>query len=413
VPKAAILAAALVLVAGVSRAQPESGTYGASFLKIPVGARLMSSPDAVAGMRPDASLIYSNPAFLAGIDNAELFASSSQWLDALSFSSFGAVIPLGAHHTVLGIGTTLLYSGGLQGYDDATNIISEQSYYDLGVDVALAHHFASTGLSLAAGVTYVREHVLPSDGSGYAFQAGASYWHGSNLFHAAMRDMAGSVSFASGSWQIAPEWMAGAGHAFNSGVGQFFTGLQASSSGAYGNRIRLGVDYAITSSFTLRSGFNDNLDATQPGPSINAGFGMRYGAFALEYAYSPQEFFSGAHTFSLSYRFGGHAAAAPGVVVPEGDLSPPVPVTQPQPGPPASPVRHDQTAFILVGGSHASRESAQSEARTLELLKVPATVEPDGARFRVVVGRYSSFDEADRARLMYRGKGHEFLIKAR
>src|SRR5205814_3024038 len=98
---------------------------------------------------------------------------------------------------------------------------------------------------------------------------GASYWRGLNLFHAAVRDAAGAVNFNAQTWDIAPEWMAGAGRVFNSGAGQFFAGIQASTSDAYGNRVRLGVDYAINASFTLRGGFNDNLDQAQAGTAIN------------------------------------------------------------------------------------------------------------------------------------------------
>jgi hypothetical protein len=411
--KAAGIAALLVLAAAASFAQ-SPGAAGASFLKIPVGARLMASPDAVAGMRPDASLLYSNPAFIGSLETSELFVSSSQWLDQMSFSSLGAAIPLPAHNTVLGIGTTLLYSGGLQGYDAATSVVSEESYYDLGLDLAVAHHFPSTGLSIAGGATYVREHMAGSDGSGYAFNAGASYWRGRNLFHASVRDAAGAVNFSSGSWDIASEWMAGAGRVFNSGAGQFFAGVQAATSDAYGNRIRFGVDYAITPAFTIRGGFNDNLDDTQAGTSLNAGFGMRYGAFAIEYAYTPQDYFSSSHTFSLAYRFGTHAAGPMGVTVPEGDLSPPIPEPPVPPMPNVTPkARPTSTVFELVGGSHATRESAQAEVHTLDLLQIPASIEEEGPRFRVVVGRFSTFDEADHARLGYRGKGYEFLIVAR
>lgn len=399
----------LLLLAVSAGALTGPGTSGASFLKIPVGARLMSSPDAVAGMRPDASLLYSNPSFLGGLKTSELFVSSSQWLDDMSFSSLGAAIPLGSGHTVLGVGTTLLYTGGLNGYDATANVVSEESYYDLGLDIALAHHFASTGLSIAGGTTYVREHVLPNDGSGYAFHLGASYWHGPNLLHAAVRDLAGTVNFASGSWDIASEWMAGAGRVFNSGVGQFFAGVQASSSDAYGNRVRFGVDYAITPAFTLHGGVNQNFDELQPGASVNAGFGFHYAAFGIEYAYTPQEFFPSAHTFSLSYQFGAHAVTPAGATVPVGDLSPPIPDH------PARATAHKSPEprtgeFMLVGGTHGSRDSAQSEAHALELLNIPTEILPEGPRFRVVVGRYATFEDADRARIRYRGLGHDFLI---
>jgi hypothetical protein len=403
-----------VLLAAPARAQ-EGGAGSASFLKIPVGARLMASPDAVAGMRPDASLLYSNPAFLGGLESSELFVSSSQWLDQISFNSFGAAIPLGStHNTVLGVGTTLLYSGGLKGYDAATTVVAENSYYDLGLDLAVAHHFSATGLSLAGGMTYVREHVADTDGAGFAFNAGASYWRGHNLFHAAVRDAAGAVRFDAQTWDIASEWMAGAGRVFNSGAGQFFAGIQASTSDAYGNRVRLGVDYAINSSFTLRGGFNDDLDAVQAGTSVNAGFGMRYGAFALEYAYTPQDYFSSSHTFSLAYRFGASTTASVIPTVPQGDLAPPVPETPATAPVPAAPVAHPaSTTYLLVAGSHATRASAEAEAHTLQNLKIPADVVPEGPRFRVVVGQFSSFDDADHARFRYRANGHDFLIVAR
>ena len=403
-----VLAAALLsLTVRPVFSQNGSGSYGAPFLKIPVGARLMSSPDVVAGMRPDASLLYSNPAFLSGLQNSELFVSSSRWLGDLSFTSMGAAVPVGKG-TVLGVGTTLLYSGGLEGYDDALNVVSEESFYDFGLDVAISHQFGS-GFSAAAGMTYVREHVLPEDGSGYAFNLGGSYWRGANMIHAAFRDLGGAVDFASDSWQIAPEGIAGGGHIFDSHVGQFFAGMQVASSDAYGTRARLGVDYAINPMFTLRTGFNDNFDETQSGSSFNAGFGMKYGTFAIEYAYTPQEYFASAHTFSLLYSFdastqGGH----PGATVPPGDLSPPIPD--------APPVRVSHPGagpYLLVAGAHASIESARSEAHALELLKIPAEVDNEGPRFRVVIGRFTSFGDADRVRNRYRHNGHVFQIISR
>ena len=413
--KTSLLAALALSWAATASAQPAAGSFSASFLKIPVGARLMSSPGVVAGMRPDASLLYSNPAFIGNVETTELFVSSSQWLDALSFTSLGSAIPLGAGNTVLGVGTTILYSGGLQGYDASTNVVGEESYYDLGLDVALAHRLGTSGLSLAGGVTYIREHVLPSDGSGYALQLGASYRRGANLFHASGRDLAGSVSFASERWDIAPEWTAGAARAFKSRAGQFIAGLDASSSDAYGKRIRAGVDYAVSSAFTIRGGFNNDLDAVQSATSVHAGFGMHYGAFALEYAYTPQDYFSSTHTFSLSYRFGAQGATGPGAMVPNGDQAPPLPQSARSTPATGDPVARESeaTSYVLVGGSHSTLESAKSEARTLELLNIPTEVENEGPRFRVVIGRFSSFDDAERVRSRYRARGHDFLIVAR
>lgn len=418
--KAIVWLAAGAVVLGVSgaNAQGGAGSYAAPFLKIPVGARLMASPDAVAGMRPDASLMYSNPAFIAGLEHAEIFASTSEWLENLSFNSLGVALPLGNGGTVLGIGTTLLYSGGLKGYDESLNVVSEESYYNLGIDVTLGHRFGGTGLSAAMGATYLREHVLPENGSGVAFHIGASYWAGRNLFHVAARDLGGSVSYDSGSWEIAPEWLAGGGRVFDSPLGQFFAGAQVAQSDAYGTRLQLGVDYRLNTMFTLRTGLNDNLDSAQPQSPFNAGFGMNYGPLSLEYAYTPQEYFSSAHTFSLAFAFGGdmHAPRGAGAYSPVGDMAPPVADSEPQPplpgtkpGTPANP----EVVFVLVAGSHAWLESARSEARALELLGVSSHVESEGPRFRVVVGRYRSFDAAEADRTRFARDGHAFQIIAR
>ena len=405
--RAALLAIVSVALALPASAQTGSGTYGASFLKIPVGARLVSSPDVVAGMRPDASLLYSNPAFIAGLESVGLFASSSRWLEDLSFNSIGAAIPVGKSSTVLGVGTSLLYSGGLDGYDESLNVVTEESFYDLGLDVVVSHRFGS--LSAAAGATYIREHVLPEDGSGYAFHVGASYQLGRNLLHAAGRDLGGTVNFVSGSWPIASEWTVGGARVFDSSVGEFVAGAQASSSDAYGTRVRVGVDYAINSVFTLHTGLNDNVDNTEAESRFNAGFGMQLGAFSVEYAYAPQEYFSSAHTFSLGYALGAAPSRSSGATVPVGDLAPPVPESAPTM--PRAP-RAIGGEFVLVAGAHADLESAQSEARALDQLNIPCEVASEGPRYRVVVGRYATFDGASQARARYRAKGHDFQILA-
>ena len=397
-----------------------AGTYAAPFLKIPVGARLMASPDVVAGLSPDATLMYSNPAFLSGLPRAQAFISTSEWLDNLIFTSAGVALPIGKQGTVLGIGTTFLYSGGIQGYDASLNVVSEESYYDVGFDVTVSHAFQGTGLSLAAGTTIIQEHVLPNSGTGFAFQAGASYATGPYLLSAAARDLGGTVKFYTESFSIAPEYMFGAGRVFGSRAGQFFTGAQVVESDAFGTRVQLGVDYQFNQALTLRSAINDNLDNSQRGSPFNAGFGFHYGLATLDYSYTPQEYFSSVHTFSLSYAFGGQPrGTGSSVVVPSGDFSPPISDSEPvpppvrgEPGLKSSAQSQSSGAYVLLAGSHAWLESARAEVRALELLKIPSKIESNGTRFRVVVGRYKSADEAEAARREYASAGHAFTVLA-
>ncbi len=414
--RAIALGAVIVAAAGPVRAQSGAGTYAAPFLKIPVGARLMSSPDAVAGLKPDASLMYSNPAFLSGVSRTEAFVSSAEWLDNLVFSAAGVALPVGDGSTVLGFGTTFLYSGNLRGYNDALSVVTEESYYNVGFDATVSHSFRGTGLSLAAGATYLREHVYPQNGSGYAFHAGASYWAGRNLLHLSARDLGSSVTYDAGTWEVAPEVVVGGGRVFDSRVGNFFAGAQVANSDAYGTRVQVGVDYQINTMFTLRSGVTNNVDIGESIP-FNAGFGLNYGAMTVEYAYTPQEFFSSTHTFSLLYAFGtATRSSSRPVTVPAGDFAPPVAKSEPAPVPETvAPLRaqaQNGAVYVLVAGSHGWLESARAEARALELLKIPAKVESEGTRFRVVVGRYDSQASANKALQQYKSLGHVFSVVA-
>lgn len=371
----------------------------------------MSSPDAVAGLRPDATLMYSNPAFLSGLPRTQAFVSTAQWLDDLVFSAAGIGVPIGDGSTVLAFGTTFLYSGSLSGYNDAMAVVSEESYYNVGFDATVSHALKGTGLSFALGATYLREHVFPQDGSGHAFHVGASYWRGPNLVHLAARDLGSSVRYDSGTWEVAPEVVLGGARAFNSRVGHFFAGAQIANSDAYGTRLQLGVDYQMNTIFTLRSGISNNIDYGEDIP-FHAGFGLNYGAISMDYAYTPQEYFSSTHTFSLSYWFGleTRGAGAP-VTVPAGDFAPPVARSEPVPPPVQSaPQAARPYPWVLVAGSHAWLESARAEARALQLLKVPSRVESDGSRFRVVVGRYESADAAEKAQAEFRSLGHVFRV---
>ena len=356
-----------------------------------------------------------NPAFLSGLPRAQAFISTSEWLDNLIFTSAGVALPFGKQGTVLGIGTTFLYSGGIQGYDASLNVVSEESYYDVGFDVTVSHAFQGTGLSLAAGTTIIQEHVLPNSGTGFAFQAGASYATGPYLLSAAARDLGGTVKFYTESFSIAPEYMFGAGRVFGSRAGQFFTGAQVVASDAFGTRVQLGVDYQVNQALTLRSALNNNLDNSQSGSPFNAGFGFHYGQATLDYAYTPQDYFSSVHTFSLSYAFGGQGTGSP-VMVPSGDFSPPISDSEPVP----PPVR-GEPGLKSSAQSHSSGATSSSRVRMRglkalarsprpRLLKIPSKIESNGTRFRVVVGRYANADDAEAARREFAPAGHAFTV---
>jgi cell division protein FtsN len=68
--------------------------------------------------------------------------------------------------------------------------------------------------------------------------------------------------------------------------------------------------------------------------------------------------------------------------------------------------------YLIVAGTHASKRSAIDEARSFELLDIQAKVQHFGGKYHVVLGRYSSRKDADKARdkLGQSGRGVRIVV---
>jgi hypothetical protein len=67
----------------------------------------------------------------------------------------------------------------------------------------------------------------------------------------------------------------------------------------------------------------------------------------------------------------------------------------------------------VVAGRHSRLESASAEVRALQLLKVPAVVQTTSGRsYRVVIARYDTLAEAQKAVKNFEKRGHRFTIVA-
>jgi hypothetical protein len=400
--------------------EADIGTYGAAFLQIPVGARLMATPDVVAGMRPDASFLFSNPALLAGLERREIFLSSASWLEDLSVNAVSAVVPLSSYGLNWSLGSRIVYSGGLQGYNAASQVVDEQSYYDVAFTTGLSRRFESVGLSVGADVTYIREHLFPQDGNGYTFSLGASYERAGNRFDVFARDLGGTISFAGNSYPIDARYVLGYGRALRRTWGTLDLGTQVTFSRSQYKRLQFGASYAVNSYFTLRSGFDHAFQAPDNAPMpLSAGLGFHFGDFNLDYAYTSQQYFSATHTFSIGFQFGRPGGGGdmpmprpvkaekapvrnPGLATPVEPKQQPKPVT-PKAAPP-------KTSYLIIAGIHGRLESANAEVHALRLLKIPAVTEETSAGYRVVIARFSTLKSANAALDDYAARGHRFTL---
>jgi hypothetical protein len=424
-----------------SAGESEVGTYGAPSLSIPVGARLISTSDAVVGMDPDASVLFSNPAFLATVPSSGLFLTTSNWLDDMRLSAASFALPFGQGYT-FSLGSIFLYSGDLQGFDDALNVVSNESYYDLGATAAIAKRFGF-GLSLGFGTTYLRQRLYPQDGNGYAFDAGASYETGPYMVHAAVRNFGGKVSFSDVDYTVDSQKLIGAARIFDAGVGRVYAGGQVVFSSAGPTRLELAADFRPHQLFSLKAALKDVSGTQDDHMGLDAGFGIHYGKIAIDYAYTPREYFSSTHTFSIVFEPGaggrsrtyreeqarqeeaparqekrqtaktqpkaqGPAHTAP-VVDPASD-----PRTKPakpaQPVTPPAAAQEPVMVYLVVAGIHGWESSARAEARSYEVLDIPATVERIGQKYRVVIGRYEKRKDAISVINKFKKSGQRFTL---
>jgi len=429
----------------------DNGTYGASFLQIPVGPRLIASTDVVASMDPDASLMFSNPAALSGIRSTQMFITTANWLENMQLSAAGLVLPIARTDLQLGFSTRLLYSGGLKGYDDALNPVSEESFYDLEFSTALSRHFENLGLSLGLGLTYLREHLPPEDGNGYAFSFGATYRQRENSFHFFIKDFGGKMSFDGYDYPIDSRFVFGYGRSLALHQGQLNLGAQMVFSRADSRQFQIGGEYRFNRYFIIRSALNQYWESpTNSSFPLSGGLGFRFWNATIDYAYAPHSYFPATHMFSFTYLFGQLRTTQepevylPPTTAPEFPSSPaakkeikerveeqagkkletqepkkvsepkPESVPQQQPNLPAPDLKKNppvkKPVYLLVAGIHGRMESAKAEAHTLSLLKIPATLEAVGSRYRVVIGKYDSLEKAQKAAKSYEDKGYRFEI---
>ncbi|NIM19908.1 MAG: hypothetical protein GTO51_06640 [Candidatus Latescibacteria bacterium] len=434
---------------------PDVGTYGASFLQIPVGPRMLSSTEIVAGMEPDASLVFSNPAAIAGVPSGQMFITTANWLDGMQMGAASVVFPIGQSSMRIGFSTRLLYSSALKGYNDAMQVVSQESYYDLGASTALSYRFESIGLSIGASATYIREHSFP-DGSGYAFSFGAHYQHARNSFHFFARDIGGEISFDGYSYPIDSRYVFGYGRSLNLPRGALNVGAQMTVTRGDTKRFRFGGEYQFNRYLILRTAVNHYFESPDNSQfPLIGGLGFRFRNMAIDYAFTPHSYFPATHMFSFSYTFAPLNAPQGETLDQNPNMAPAFPSspafsgenpTGAPPNPPdekegiakrnakgeaeaknlektpeavtekvVAPVEQSKKAtqkhkYTLLAGIHGRKQSAIAEVRALTLLDIPAFMEAVGSRYRVVVGRYTSKKAAQSAAKSYEGKGYRFEI---
>jgi hypothetical protein len=336
-----------------------------------------------------------------------LFVSTATWLDEFNFSAASVATPIRPAELVLSFGTRLLYSGNLDGYDAAGQLVEKENFYDLALTAGLSKRFDRLGLALGGDVTYIREHLPSAEGSGFTYSLGATYQFGRNRFTVSAENLGGKVSFPGRDYAIEGRVVVGYGRMVKSRLGTLNLGAEISTVQSEYERFRVGGTYSVNRYLSISGGLDHNVRTSQPDPPFSAGLGVHFDRFALDYAYTSQEYFSSTHTVSVAMSFGESESSSDPTA-----HRPPASTTDRTPSNRAAPENEPgQGSFAVVAGRHLRLESASAEVRALRLLKVPAVVQttPRGS-YRVVVARCDTLAEAQAALIEFEKLGHRFTI---
>ncbi len=273
---------------------------GAVFLRVGVGARSAGLADADIVTPADASLLHSNPAGLAHLDQREILLLHNEWLADVRQEFIGGVFPLGRGG--FGLAANGFYLGNIPRYiDDVPTAEAQGDFgaYDLAVLAGYGRPLFA-GLSLGAVVKGIFQHIDIESASSVALDVGARYRtpvDGLTLA-AAVSNIGPSIDFGGSPASLPLEARAGGG--YRRAIGRFNAGVFAlcRASRRLNPRAHFGAEFGAHG-FFLRAGAKTGYDAED----VAFGLGYEHGRFAVDYAFVPfsEDLLGEAHRVSLAF----------------------------------------------------------------------------------------------------------------
>jgi len=139
----------------------KTGTTGATFLKIEVGARPVAMGGAFVAVANDANTTYWNPAGLAQLEDRQITAMHNEWLEDIRYEFLGYVQPIRSEKRVHGFGISAMasYTGSLEARSTET-LEPEGTFgaYDIAVAGAYACKVSKT-VSVGANLKLIHQRI--------------------------------------------------------------------------------------------------------------------------------------------------------------------------------------------------------------------------------------------------------------
>ncbi len=278
-----------------------SGTEGASFLDLPVGARSAAMGSAYTALASDAYAPTANPAGLGFLESSQLSAMHVPYLEDTSFEYLSAVLPTGAGRG-LGASVQYFYPGTVNGIDlNGTDIGDVGGYY---AAYSLAYGQQVTDkVSLGATGKLIHAKIDSVGASAFAADFGTMVRLTPRIRLAAVVDNVGQkLNFLQRGDSLPTSVRLGA-------AAKIFKSLTVTAEGVYRNyglsSIQAGWEWANAQGFSIRGGYDtEHLRQLNGFAGLSLGLGVNLWGHELAYAWIPLGDLGTTHYLALVLRFG-------------------------------------------------------------------------------------------------------------
>ena len=294
-----------------------SGTEGAAFLDIPVGAGPAAMGAAYSALAEDAYAPTLNPAGLAFLDSSQFAGQHLAYVDSIHYEYLGFGVPLRSSASCTessscpksGLGGSIQYlgTGDIAGTDAVGNSIGSFSSHYAAYNLSYGRTF-TTRLSLGVTAKWINAQIADVSANAYAVDFGSLYHPSEKLALAAVLTNVGTkLTFLDAGDPLPLAFHVGAAYR---PTNQWIV----SAEGVYPQTglasLHGGLEWRPYPAISLRAGFRtDTIKELGPMAGFTTGIGIHVFGHEFSYAWVPLGDLGSTHYISLVLRFGENARA--------------------------------------------------------------------------------------------------------
>jgi len=292
----------IVIFLGHRNAWAASGTEGASFLNIPVGARPAALGSSYSALASDAYAPTWNPGGLGFVDSTQLAGQHLSYLESIYYEYASFVHPLGQGRS-LGASIQYLGSGDIAGTDLSGNPTGNYSSHYGAYSVAYGQKLGRK-FSIGLAGKIINAKISDVGATAYAFDLGSMYKLSDRLALAGVLTNVGTrLTFIDQADSLPLAFHLGVAYDFNHN-------LNFTAEGVYNQTgltsFRTGLEWKPLELMALRVGYRtDTLAGLSPLAGLSLGLGLQAWGQEFSYAWVPMGDLGSTQYFSLVMKFGG------------------------------------------------------------------------------------------------------------